>query len=64
LAAVDRGSSTRRRAERRIARSRAIEAEAEQAERCVMELSSVSAEFQAIEVKPSGADNCEGPQPC
>jgi hypothetical protein len=29
-----------------------------------MELSSVSAEFQAIEVKPSGADNCEGPQPC
>ena len=45
-------------------RSQAIEADVEEADRCVTELANILAELQAIESKPRGAGYCEGTQAC
>jgi GTP-binding protein EngB required for normal cell division len=49
---------------RRAARSEAIEADVEQADRCVRELSAILAELQAIEREPRGASAREGARAC
>ncbi len=49
---------------RRAARSEAIEADVEQADCSVMELSNILTELQAIESTPRVAEDCGGTRPC
>jgi GTPase Era involved in 16S rRNA processing len=49
---------------RRAARSEAVEAEVEQADRCVRTLSAILTELEAIKREPRGADAREGTRAC